>query len=188
MKAFTLLLVIGSMAGTAAFAQSPTAPDTSEIKLVKVGLQRVPDRGPVSRAVPRTDPGSQQRQRTAQQQSDPDRNPSLHRLSQNAEVASEYNPNGPDGPTSPPMKFVASIVVKNLSKKTINSVSWEYLLFETGGVTPVKRYQVRTKVVIPPAEVAELTKDVQPKGNEHQAAVTRIEYSDGSFWQRSDPK
>lgn len=185
MKALLFWLVIFSMASVSAVAQTADKPAPSpEIQFLKVGVQRVAVPGPKSRAVARVDPTSLQRRR-AQNQSDPDRSPALHRLSKDAEVASEYNPTGGyDGFEPVPTKFVASVVVKNISKKTIQAISWEYLLFEPGKATPVKRYQARNKVEIVPNGIAELTKDVQIKGKEHQAAIVRIEYADGTFWQR----
>lgn len=78
---------------------------------------------------------------------------------------------------------MASIVVKNIGTRTVTAVYWEYLLFETGGKEPIKRYRVQSKKIIAPGEQAELTKEVNPKGKEQQARITRIEYADGSFWQ-----
>jgi hypothetical protein len=87
-----------------------------------------------------------------------------------------------DLPAGSSTVFVASIAVKNVGAKTVTAVRWEYLLFESGGLEPIKRYSVQSKRVIPPGQQAELTKEVKPKGNEHQALITRIEYADGSVW------
>ena len=79
--------------------------------------------------------------------------------------------------------LVASVVVKNIGSKTVTTVDWEYMLFEKDATDPIKRYRVRSKKTVPPGEQAELTKEVTPKGQEQQARLTRIEYSDGTFWQ-----
>jgi archaellum component FlaG (FlaF/FlaG flagellin family) len=115
---------------------------------------------------------------------DVDSNPALHRLSQNAEIAPTTG-SDPFGnlPAGSHRIFIVSLLVKNIGTKTITVVNWEYLQFEVNGKEPVKRYRVQSKRIIPPGELAEFTKEVEPKGKEHQALVTRIEYADGSFWQ-----
>jgi hypothetical protein len=107
-------------------------------------------------------------------------------MSQNAEIAPKTSKADPLGnmPSNAPVVFIASIVVANIGKKTVTAVLWEYLLFETGGTEPVKRYRIQSKKLILPDEQAELTKEVTPKGQEQQARLVRIEYADGSFWQQ----
>jgi len=108
----------------------------------------------------------------------------MQRVSKDADIAANKGSEPfRDLPAGSSAVFVASIVVKNVGTRTVTAVHWEYLLFETGGKEPVKRYSIQSKRVIPPGEQAELTKEVKPRGKEHQALITRIEYADVSFWQ-----
>jgi hypothetical protein len=180
-----VLIVIISIAAMAMGISAQTARSSAEpagLKIVRVELQRIKAKGPTMRAVPSTDPTSQS-QAKADRMRDVDNNPALHRLSKDAEIApvSGSAPMGSSG-TGTPTTFVASILVENIGIKTVTAVYWEYLLFESGGKEPVKRYAVHSKRTVPPGEQAELTKEVTPKGQEHQARIFRIEYADGSFW------
>ena len=182
MKAFAIVPILAiSVCASAQTASSPTEPG---ISLLRVQLQRTTSKSPQMRAVPSTDPSSQARAR-ADQQRDVDSNPALHRLSRDAEIAPISGGSAPFGnqSSSDPTFFIASILVKNIGTKTINAVNWEYLMFETGGKEPVKRYRVHSKRIILPDEQAELTKEVQPKGKEQEALIARVEYADGTVWE-----
>lgn len=184
MKAFAIIFILAaSVCASAQTASAPTEP--AGIKIMKVGLQRTTAKGPQVRAVASTDFDSQI-QAQADKNRDVDRNPALHRMSKDAEVAPVSSGSAPFGnlPAGTPAIFVASIVVRNIGTKTITAVDWEYLMFETGGKEPVKRYRVRSKKTILPGEQLELTKEVEPKGKEQQALISRLEYSDGSIWQQ----
>lgn len=184
MKALTSIISLAMAVGVSAQTAGPST-EPAGIKIMRVELQRTRAKGPTMRAVPSTDPASQSQARTDRgQDSNSDRDPALHRMSQNAEVAPTTSRSGPFGniPSSTPIVFVASIVVKNIGTKTVVAVHWEYLMFETGAKDPVKRFRVQSKKIIAPGERAELTKEVDPKGKEHQAVITRIEYADGSLW------
>jgi hypothetical protein len=182
MKALMIISIVGFAVG--ASAQSASGPrEPAGIQIVRVELQRTKSKAPQMRAMPATDPASQAQEK-ADRLRDVDSNPALHRLSKDAEVAPTTS--GADFgnlPAGTPIIFIASILVKNIGTKTVTAVNWEYLQFEIGGKEPVKRYRVQSKRVIEPGEQAELTKEVDPKGKEHQAMITRIEYADGSFWQ-----
>jgi len=195
-KTLAIVSMVGFVVGASAQTPDPSS-DQAGLKIVRVELQRTRAKGPTMRAVPSTYPTDQAQARTDRMQdADPDRDPALHRLSQNAEVApkttqidSAGNPrasrNDPAANLSSGTSiiFVASILVKNIGTKTVTAVEWEYLLFEKDAREPIKRYRVRSKKTIPSGEQAELTKEVNPKGQEQQARLTRIEYADGSFWQ-----
>lgn len=195
-KALVIVCVVSFAAAASAQTTNPST-ERAGLKIMLVELQRTIVKAPAVRAVPATDPSAQSQARTDRMQDgDPDRAPALHRLSQNAEVApknAQYDPTGrplasrydPIGgvPPGASVVFVASVVVKNIGAKTVSAVHWEYLLFQTGGQEPIKRYRVQTKKIIPPGERAELTREVKPKGQEQQARITRIEYADGSSWQ-----
>jgi hypothetical protein len=177
---FLLAAVIGASAQTTAPAEEPAG-----LKILRVGLQRVVPRSPSLRAVPSTDPAAlAQAKNDRTQDSNSDSSPALRRMSQNAEIAPKTSRPDPFGNMPAPISpvFVASMVVKNIGTKPVTAVEWEYLLFEAGATEPVKRYKIQTKKAIQPGEQAELTKEVTPKGQEQQARITRIEYSDGSIW------
>lgn len=178
------ILAAGGLASAQTGNSSTEAPG---VRILKVGLQAAQPKGPTARAIPGTDPTSL-RQQNADRLRSPDNNPALHRMSKDAEVA-PVSGSSPFGnlASGPHVIFVAAIVVKNTSTKTVKAVHWRYLLFKTGEKEPVKKYQIKSKIVIRPGEQVELTKEVDPKGNEHQAMITAVEYEDGSVW-RSAPK
>jgi hypothetical protein len=179
-----LVIVVILAAAVSASAQIADSDQTAGLKIVRVELQRAVVKSPSLRAVAATDPSSQA-QAKADRNASADSIPALHRLSQNAEIAPKTSSSEPLGnmPSSNPVVFVASVLVKNIGTKSVTAVNWEYLLFEKGGTEPIKHYRVQTKKLIAPGEQAELTKEVTPKGQEQQARITRIEYGDGTFWQ-----
>jgi len=181
MKAPALMfLVCIAVAASAQTANAPVEP--AGIQILRVELQHAASKAPQMRTVPSTDPASQSQQRTDRMR-DVDSNPALHRLSKDAEIAPTSSSDSFGNlPAGSHRIFVVSLLVKNISTKTIKAVHWEYLQFEANGKEPVKRYRVQSKRVIAPGELAELTKEVEPKGKEHQAIITRIEYGDGSIW------
>jgi len=200
MKTFALLTFIFSVA--ISVSGQATAPPTEDagLKIMRVGLQRTVVKGPAVKAVAPTDPSYQKNARTDRMQdSNADSAPALHRVSQNGEVAPKNvqvdangNPRASRSditssvPAGSSIVYVASVVVKNIGTKTVTAVQWEYLLFETNGVEPVKRYRIMSKRVIPPGEQAELTKEITPKGQEQQVRLLRIEYSDHSVWEQPE--
>jgi len=199
MREVLLMCVLAIALGSRASAQTATpSTEPAGLKIMRVVLQRTRIKGPTMRAVPSTYPTDQAQARTDRMQdSDSDRDPALHRMSQNAEVAPKNAPQidsagnvkpqrkdpAANLPAGSSLVFVASIVVKNIGSKTVTAVDWEYMLFEKDAIEPIKRYRVRSKKTIPPGEQAELTKEVTPKGQEQQARLIRIEYADSTFWQ-----
>jgi len=187
MRALIFAGIIVGLAALTAAAQPVATPDDAGLKIIRVELQRTVLKGPTLRAVASTHPEAQAQakaDRTAD--GNADSNPALHRMSQNAEIAPKNSKQEPLGnmPSSDPIIFVATVLVKNIGTRTVTAVQWEYLLFEKGATEPIKRYRVETKKTIPPGEQAELTKEVTPKGKEQQARLTRIQYSDGTSWQQ----
>jgi hypothetical protein len=182
-----LLVVLGLIPLAASTQTGTQSTEPAGLKIIKVELQHTVARGPSVRAVAATDPDSQTQARAARgQDANTDSIPALHRMSQDAEVAPKASKSDQLGnlPSNAPLIFIASIVVKNIGTKAVTAVQWEYLLFETGGAEPVKRYRIQSKKLIAPDEQVELTKEVTPKGREQQARLIRIEYADGSFWQQ----
>jgi hypothetical protein len=89
--------------------------------------------------------------------------------------------------------------IKNTGSKTIKSVDWMYLFLDTETKEEVSRFQTVSKVKINPGKSADLSMQVQtPPTNLidatkatkdktqfiEQVLISRIEYSDGSVWQR----
>lgn len=181
MRKFALLFMVTMTVG--ASAQTANAPvELSGVRILRVELQRGKSRAPQTKSAPSTYPSSQS-PRKSDEPLEMGTHPAMQRVSKDAEIAANKgsDPIG-DLLAGTSTVFVASILVRNTGTKTVTAVYWEYLLFETGGKEPVKRYRVQSKRVIPPGEQAELTKEVKPKGNEHQALISRIEYADGSVW------
>jgi hypothetical protein len=182
MRVLTLLSIVTMAVG--ASAQTANAPvGTAGILILRVELQRTKSRAPQTKSAPRTYSSSQS-QKNADEPLEMGTHPAMQRPSKDADILANRgsDPFG-DLQSGSSSVFVASIVVKNIGAKTVTAVRWEYLLFEAGGREPIRRYRVQSKRVIPPGQQAELTKEVKPKGNEHQALITRVEYADGSVWQ-----
>jgi hypothetical protein len=180
---FAVMLVV--LAAFSVSGQTTTQAGDAGLKIVRVELQRTTLKSPSLRAVAGTDPATQKKAQTDRgQDGNSDNIPALHRMSQNAEIAPKTSKQDPLGnmPSSDPVIFVASVLVKNIGTKTVTNVQWEYLLFEKGSKEPIKRYRIDSKKIIPPGEQAELTKEVTPKGQEQQARILRIQYGDGTFW------
>jgi hypothetical protein len=77
--------------------------------------------------------------------------------------------------------------VKNTGDKRIKSISWRYMFYaDQNGRQEVKRYDFRSKADILPGEEKTLVKQVVDRApTRYQSVVIdKIEYSDGSKWQR----
>jgi hypothetical protein len=89
--------------------------------------------------------------------------------------------------------------VKNNSDKTIRAIAWEYVFITPDTKTEISRFQCSSKIKInpgkssdlimrasvPPSNVLDVTK--LDKGAEQfieRIIISRIEYDDGSVWQR----
>ncbi len=79
-----------------------------------------------------------------------------------------------------------SALIRNTGMKSIRSVIWECLLFKDAGETKLARvYRVRAQTLLFPGESVRLRKSgynllTSPY---QKARITRIEYTDGTFWQ-----
>jgi hypothetical protein len=76
---------------------------------------------------------------------------------------------------------------RNVGVKPIKSVTWEYVVYEDSDPAKVLRvYKFRSKTLLRPNESTRLSK--QGLGIQHrrhiEVYVVRVEYSDGTFWQR----
>ena len=105
-------------------------------------------------------------------------------------------PTESDGPQ---VRFVYRATVKNSGTKTITGLVWEYVFFDSERAEQVGRHSFQHRVKIstgksteligwsprPPSSVIDVTK--AKKEDTHlseQVIISRIEYDDGSVWQR----
>jgi hypothetical protein len=103
-------------------------------------------------------------------------------------------------PEGPSVNYLYEAKIKNAGKKTIKMIVWEYLLFDPETEVQIGRHQFTATSKIRPGKTANLvgysstppTSILQAKkvGKEsankyaERVVINRIEYDDGSFWQR----
>lgn len=89
--------------------------------------------------------------------------------------------------------------VKNIGARTIRAIVWRYMLFDPETEAEVGRHTFTGKITIQPGKTANLvarsktppTQTVQAKATSksekhtERVVIERVEYDDGSFWQRS---
>jgi hypothetical protein len=89
---------------------------------------------------------------------------------------------------SPDFLQEVSAVFRNAGTKPVTFVSWEYVVYKDSDPTKVERvYKFRSKAPLRPGESARLSKqgfDIQYR-RRVETRVVRIEYADGSVWQRA---
>ena len=113
----------------------------------------------------------------------------------NAQISKPV-PTEADGPMT---LFVYRATVKNMSTKTISVLEWDYLFFDSEKAEQVGRHSFRNRVKIrtgksteligrstkPPSAVIDATKVKNRDAHlSEEVVIYRIEYEDGSFWQR----
>lgn len=98
--------------------------------------------------------------------------------------------------------FSYRVKIQNAGSKTIQVIFWEYQFTDAGNadtttrrqflcgveVRPEKQKEIQAFSVAGPSEVVNvnsLTKDLQ-KGLQEKVVINRVEYADGSIWQRKD--
>ena len=88
---------------------------------------------------------------------------------------------------SPDFMQEVSALFRNTGTKRVTFVSWEYVIYKDSEPTKVERvYKFRSKAPLRPGESARLSKqgfDIQYR-RRVEARVVRVEYADGSVWQR----
>ncbi|MGI9167306.1 MAG: hypothetical protein ACR2G5_13175 [Pyrinomonadaceae bacterium] len=96
--------------------------------------------------------------------------------------------------------FRYKVTVKNDSSKTIKSVDWDYVFLDASTETEINRQQFTSEEKISPGKIKELNIIVarsptmaisvnalsknERDGLNEQVVVMRIDYADGSVWQR----
>ena len=112
-----------------------------------------------------------------------------------AAIASRIRQKAPPG-----YAYRYKVSVRNASAKTIKAVDWDYIFFEPGTQTEIGRHQFTSEEKIRPGKNAELdmmvlapptqtvSAEALSKGKgphfDERVVLMRIEYSDGSAWQR----
>lgn len=89
----------------------------------------------------------------------------------------------------------AIVEIQNNSAKKIKAVSYTFLFVNRGDETELLRYQFHNRIAIPPGQTKTMTNQVadrrakrfSPGGTskvEYRVVVNRVEFADGSMWQR----
>lgn len=107
-----------------------------------------------------------------------------------------------DIPPGPSVNYVYEAKVKNAGEKTIKMIVWEYLIFDpqtkvqvghhnftdTSKIRAGKTANLIGYTASPPALIIEAKKVEKESSHKYaeQVVINRIEYDDGSFWQRPD--
>ena len=92
--------------------------------------------------------------------------------------------------TGSPVQQVSALF-RNTGTKSIKAVTWEYLIFKDEQPTQLQHvYTTHSKTAILPGQSVRLDKTgYQLKNSQYmKARVTRIEYTDGTFWQGAKTK
>ena len=117
-------------------------------------------------------------------------------------VSSSYNPHLLKSPNpSPVIKgYLYQATIRNNGARTIKTVNWEYTFADSIDQSVVARHRFQTRIRIAPGKerklkefaIAPPTKVVNAKALSNnpsqpfteQAVITRIQYADGSVWER----
>ena len=105
---------------------------------------------------------------------------------------------GKDMPEGPSVNYIYQVKLKNTGTKEIRSTTWEYLVFDTENQTEIGRHRFVDNTHIRPGKSATVvgysttpattvihaTKAGKDDQASERVVVSRIEYGDGTFWQR----
>jgi hypothetical protein len=97
-------------------------------------------------------------------------------------------PSGPTDIAERPTGIPLFLEVKNTGQKAIKALNWDYLFEDVGKDGKLRRESFKSKKDIAPGDIAILTKTGRSRGRNAKAEFTRIEYADGSFWERPKVK
>ena len=204
------LLPLAALAQTAdeKAASENKSPQDVEIIKFEISVKRAPSLE--ESAVPRGDIGSiQQRNRDDNLSGPPQDSMGLGSSTPRANSTGKNNERAPTDTTTPrydrtgqinqssdaywptdseaqksQYNFYASLTIKNAGEKTVKAVSWDYVLTDPATKKEIKRYSFRGKKLLKPSESVTLKEIVKPTGAQRKAEIMRVEYSDGSVWQR----
>jgi hypothetical protein len=82
-------------------------------------------------------------------------------------------------------RFYANLVLTNSGAKTIKSFGWDYVLTDPEAKQETGRFGFRTRKKIEPGQSLTVTQQVKPSTGDRRVVINRIEYSDGTTWERS---
>jgi hypothetical protein len=102
--------------------------------------------------------------------------------------------------TPPRYAFVYKLAVQNNSSKVIKSIDWDYIFTDENAqievgrrqftsmekISPGKSKELKFSIINPPARTISVTSlnQNERKGLAEEVVILRIEYADGTFWQR----
>lgn len=204
----SLLIALLPMAAVAQTADETVTPDKGapdvEVVKLEISVRRAPDLE--ASPVPRTDPTSiQQRQvdfntpgpigdsvgianqsprgRSPKPSVTDPTTPRYDRTGEINQSSDAYWPSDREDSKSP-YNFYASLTIKNTGEKAIKNVSWDYVLTDPATQKEIKRYNFRGKKLMKSGESLTLKETVKPSGAARKVEIMRVEYADGSVWQR----
>ena len=109
-------------------------------------------------------------------------------------------PSGENAPLGLTANYHYEAKIKNTGEKTIRGIVWEYLLFDPETEVEVGHHRYTSKVSVragktadlvgrstkPPTSVVDVTKSGKEWRGKYseRVLIIRIDYNDGSFWQR----
>lgn len=200
-----LVVALGfALTATVSIAQEvPNPPDPSKTEVVKfswakerIGWERDPFGGPVENF-----DEARARQRNERRIEDAKRGGSAEvdkikreARADAANIAAKHK--------QPPSRyvFVYKTTIKNLSDKQIKSIDWDYVFFDTTTETEIGRREFTSDEKISPGKSKELTVTVtkpptqtisltalnsgERKSLTERVVIVRIDYADGTSWQR----
>lgn len=191
------------MLAAPAFAQEPerpTSPPDVEFVKFEVSVQKPLGAGS---PVPRADPGSVEQRHIDNggrpervsgglplgERAPNDRTPrptdtSTPRYDRNGNVNQGSDSYWVDGAEIDAYIFYASLTLKNNGEKTVKSVKWAYVVYDSEKKKELKREVFESKKKIAPGETATLLKEVRPTRMGRKAEIIEVEYADGSEWKR----
>ncbi|HMG35409.1 MAG TPA: hypothetical protein VKM94_15835 [Blastocatellia bacterium] len=80
--------------------------------------------------------------------------------------------------------FIATLVIKNGGARAIKAISWDCVAVSSENKKEISRVSFRNRKKIEPGETVTLAQEVKPSAVERHAEITKVEYEDGTTWQR----
>jgi hypothetical protein len=189
--AVCLLIASFSVGVGAQDAGEKPAPGLDVVKL-EISMVRIPDLG--DSPTPRADPGTLRGQSDVSQPREgglrtTGDNPAAPRTDQAQQGRTRTSdPRAFDPKVMKDRnryRFYANLVLTNSGAKTIKSFGWDYVLTDPEAKQETGRFGFRTRKKIEPGQSLTVTQQVKPSTGDRRVVINRIEYSDGTTWERS---
>lgn len=204
MKGLSLLILMLLLTGVAAGQTPATESNPHGVEVVQARWHKqfyIPalDEDPMLGSDATTDAQRQRKEanKAAEARNKGDR--VLYRLPAPAEAPGEPANKRQDGSRS--TVYVYEVKVSNGGMKKIRSIVWDYVLFDPATQRDVGNHPFETKIVIhpgkskslrgtttsPPATVVDVSKSNKEAHGQYSERIDirRVEYDDGTFWERS---